>query len=215
MDIASARQQTLQTYATAGATAAYVARELEVDATRTLSAYSLLEGLNLQGQKVLDVGCGFGRDVHRFNQQGANAYGLDASEPLLAEAAQRFPLEGRLQQGDILTEQQAPFNGNFNLIWCCALLVHVPRQHLPGVLSRMAQWLEPGGHLAIHTKEGEGEKITTNLGQSHPRLMVYYTLPELSDALRAAGFVVEKSYGGHRIHTGDNMLGLVARKEAA
>lgn len=42
------------------------------------------------GQKVLDVGCGFGGDFHKWQKVGATYIGVDPSEESLREARRRF-----------------------------------------------------------------------------------------------------------------------------
>lgn len=42
------------------------------------------------GQKVLDVGCGFGGDFHKWRKVGATYIGIDPSEESLIEARRRF-----------------------------------------------------------------------------------------------------------------------------
>ncbi len=40
----------------------------------------------LSGKEVLDVGCGFGRDVGKMRKLGYTAYGIDISEKMIGEA---------------------------------------------------------------------------------------------------------------------------------
>jgi ubiquinone/menaquinone biosynthesis C-methylase UbiE len=44
--------------------------------------YELL-GSDVKGKRVLDVGCGFGKDMLYLNDQGADVFGIDSSEKML------------------------------------------------------------------------------------------------------------------------------------
>jgi len=52
------------------------------------------------GCRVLDAGCGSGRDVHTLRQLGFQAFGCDMSRAMIDEAFKFYPeLEGRLECG--------------------------------------------------------------------------------------------------------------------
>jgi SAM-dependent methyltransferase len=158
---------------------------------------------------VLDVGCGFGRDVAEFRQRGADAYGCDGSEVLLADA--RAEVGDFFKLCDVLREP-LPWGGEFDLVWSCMLLVHVPRDRMGSVMAKMWQCLRPGGQLLLNTKWGEGEHVAHNLGADKPRLMVYYREEELAaEVARLGGEVVRLDLGA-TLATGDRVMELVARK---
>jgi SAM-dependent methyltransferase len=53
-----------------------------------------------QGQRVLDVGCGVGVFLRLVADRGAQAFGIDASEALIAAARERVP-EAEVRVGDM------------------------------------------------------------------------------------------------------------------
>lgn len=94
------------------------------------------------GARVLDVGCGAGRDLRAFAEADLQPEGLEAS-PTLAAWARRHagvPVTVGLLED---AEWGAPFDG----VWACASLVHVPCSDLSCPLDRLASWLKPGGWL--------------------------------------------------------------------
>ena len=161
--------------------------------------------------RVLDVGCGFGRDVVEFRKRGAEAFGCDVSEVLLSEARKHgdwFAACNLREAGEL------PFDGKFDLIWCCAVLVHIPRAEVRAVLQRLWDGLKPGGRLVIWTKIGEGERVMSNLGENLPRMMVYYAQEELLVPLKEWGAEVELASDTQRdaLPTGDHLMYLRVRK---
>ena len=52
--------------------------------------YALLD-FPLKGKKVLDVGCGFGKDLSFFEKEGAIVYGIDTSEKMIELAKTKNP----------------------------------------------------------------------------------------------------------------------------
>lgn len=179
---------------------------------RAGNVYRILDGLDLRGLRVLDAGCGFGRDVAEFRRRGAEAYGCDASVPLLEEA--------RRVHGDYFARWEAPggeipFEGSFDLIWTCMLLVHVPREAMPELVGMFWQKLRPGGRLVINTKTGAGEKVMGNLGEGLERVMVYYAHDEIISVIKNLGGEIEFiNEDAGRLVTGDGVLEIRARKGA-
>lgn len=103
--------------------------------------------------RILDAGCGAGRDLRAFRDLGYAATGFDASPALVALA--------RGHAGDpvhCLTFQTISWQAAFHGIWACASLLHVPRVALGDSLYRLATALLPGGILYVSFKYGAAER---------------------------------------------------------
>jgi 2-polyprenyl-3-methyl-5-hydroxy-6-metoxy-1,4-benzoquinol methylase len=201
---------TLNAYIQPEGARAYLQKEAQTEVRRQDDINRLLDNENLQGKRVLDLGCGFGRDVAEMRRRGADAHGVDASEALLAEARRRYG-DGLWHCADILTLEQPPVE-NIDILWSYALLVHVPRAAMPGLLRRWAGWLKPGGRMILFSKAGEGEKVYTNMGANWPRLMVFYTANEISVALQACGMKVTNAAVTAYRAAGDEVFEVKAEK---
>ena len=105
-----------------------------------------------QGGKILDAGCGSGRDSLYFINLGFKVTAIDAS-PVLAELSSK--LIG--QPVAVLRFQDLDFAGEFDGIWACASLLHVPRSEMHDVLSRLTKALKPNGVLYASFKYGDDE----------------------------------------------------------
>ena len=102
--------------------------------------------------KLLDAGCGSGRDTKVFLDRGYQVHAFDAA-PTIAQLASEY-LSHKV---DVLRFQDLSFNKEFDGIWACASLLHVPSAELPDVLQRMFRALKPGGRLYASFKYGNGE----------------------------------------------------------
>lgn len=94
------------------------------------------------GSNVLELGCGTGRPVGARLATEHSYLGVDAS-PQMVELAQRSVPDGRFQVAD-MTALDLPENG-FDAVVAFYSIIHVPRDHQPGLFSRIRSWLRPGG----------------------------------------------------------------------
>ena len=103
------------------------------------------------GGRVLDAGCGSGRDARAFAAMGYQVAAFDASPELAAIASAHSGLA--VQVADFLTlpTPDTPFDG----IWACASLLHVPQAEQPQAWARLWQALRPGGVVYASYKLGD------------------------------------------------------------
>jgi SAM-dependent methyltransferase len=106
------------------------------------------------GGRILDAGCGSGRDALAFKQLGYMVTAFDAS----AELAKRASLLIG-QPVEVLRFQEMTYEEGFDGVWGCASLLHVPRSEMDGVLERVIRALNPGGVLFASFKMGDGEEV--------------------------------------------------------
>lgn len=106
------------------------------------------------GARILDAGCGSGRDAKAFAELGFEVTAFDASSELAALATEHcgFPVEVRRFED---LAETAAYDG----IWCCASLLHVPASEMHEALSRLWAALAPGGTLYLSLKHGRGERL--------------------------------------------------------
>lgn len=99
--------------------------------------------------KVIDMGCGSGRDVLAFRNMGFNAVGLDASEGLVQLAEEKLGIPViTADMSSWVTDE--PYDG----IWCCASLMHLNNEDCRRFFSNLKYNLKPGGILYISVKSG-------------------------------------------------------------
>lgn len=177
--------KTHQTYCSPEGAAAFIAKETPYGQERNARVFKIIEDLNLSDKKILDVGCGFGRDTLYFRQKGAEAYGIDISAELLKKPLIQHPHYFAVH--NILDNEPLPFPAPFDLIWASAFFVHIPKQNLKSTLLKLWGNLASGGHLIIFTKLGQGEEMKYNLGENLDRLMVYYQRDDFLSILTPLG----------------------------
>lgn len=105
-----------------------------------------------EGDTILDLGCGSGRDSLAFYEHGYDVTPLDASEEMCKLAEIHTGLEV-LQ----MAYEDMEFDEVFDGIWGCEALIHVPEDELGDVLTRIIDALDRGGVLFLSFRAGEFE----------------------------------------------------------
>lgn len=154
---------------------------------------------------VVDIGCGPGRDLCAFAQDGVEALGVDLSLAMLAEARKRF--NGQLMVADM---RSLPFGKDtLDGAWLCASLLHVPKRHTPATLSGLSAVLRSGGTLFVGVKEGQGESFRTRDGLE--RFFSFYSESEITSQVTEAGFeVLERWLDTDDVHP-DPWINVIAK----
>jgi SAM-dependent methyltransferase len=137
------------------------------------------------GALVADVGCGPGNDTVRLRELGLRAHGFDLSAAMLT--ARDVPGQVRAD----LRRLPLP-DGVLDGLWCIAVLLHIPRELVPGALAEFRRVLRPGGHAIIVVAEGGGEgweRYPFQEGGPH-RYFVYHARNAFTALLAAAGFEI-------------------------
>jgi SAM-dependent methyltransferase len=173
------------------------------------------ERLGLQsGERLLDLGCGFGRHAFAAGRLGAHVVALDRADTELKEVRNTFgamAVAGEVSeaacagtvQGDATT---LPFaDGAFDRVIASEVLEHVVDD--AHALSELARVLRPGGVLAATVPASGPEKICWRLSDEyHAPIAVgghvrIYSVVELSAKLRAAGLQPFARHRAHALHS--------------
>ncbi len=101
---------------------------------------------------ILDAGCGSGRDAKSFIERGYQVTAFDASAEIAALATKEIGQPVRVKR-----LQDIQYQNQFDGIWACASLLHVPAKELPDVFRRLARALKPNGVIYCSFKYGQGE----------------------------------------------------------
>lgn len=129
---------------------AFFSGTVDVDMTSLYQPF--IAALPAQG-RVLDAGCGSGRDSKAFAGMGYHVEAFDASPEMVAMASEHAGLAVRQMRFD-----EVAALSRYDGIWCCASLLHVPAAGLPDAMQRLARALKPGGIWYVSFKYGYGER---------------------------------------------------------
>ncbi len=100
-----------------------------------------------QGSRVLEIGAGSGRDLLKLLENGYDAYGIDASEAMVARAvAENSRLSDRLITASLPGEKPF-FDRQFDGILCSAVMMHIPDEHLFDAVYSIRANLKEKGRL--------------------------------------------------------------------
>ena len=113
------------------------------------SLHSLLDKWLPDKGRVLEIGCGSGRDAYWMGRRGLDVVATDASESMLAEAARQHPVSSVLFMPAIfpLAEDSELLRDRFDAIVCIAVCMHLPDNELFDSVFQMREMLKPGGRV--------------------------------------------------------------------
>lgn len=108
-----------------------------------------------EGSKILDLGCGTGRDSKYFLSKGFMAAPCDGSAEMCRIAEKNTGIKARQ-----LLFEDLDYIDEFDGIWACSCLLHVHSSSLRGIFSLVHDALKKDGILYFSFKYGdfEGER---------------------------------------------------------
>jgi SAM-dependent methyltransferase len=135
--------------------------------------------------RILDLGCGPGRDLVTFRALGHEPVGLDGARAMVELARRHAGVEVLHQNFLDLDLPPAAFDG----VFANAALFHVPTSALPRVLGRLHATLRPRGVLFASNPRGDDRE-----GWSGRRYGAYHEWTTWRGFLLDAGFEEIRHY---------------------
>lgn len=177
-----------------------------VDVTFTEMQDTFLEFIPAGG-KILDFGCGSGRDTKYFISKGYDVDATDGSEELCKIASEYTGIQVKQMLFEELNEAE-----KYDGIWACASILHVEKKRLPDIIKKIAIATKKGGAVYTSFKYGDFEGIRNG------RFFTYLTEESFEELLRSVPeLAIEKLWisADVRAERGEERwLNIVLRKRA-
>lgn len=122
-----------------------------------------------EGGRILDFGCGTGRDTKAFLGLGYQVTALDGSKTLCRIASDYTGVPVRCMDFREYTPEEGEV---YDGIWACASLLHLKKTDLLPVMRNLGKALAGGGFLYVSFKYGDHE------GERNGRYFTDFTLEE-------------------------------------
>ncbi len=148
----------------------------------------------LLDRKVIDIGCGTGRDAILFTDHNFDYLGVDASAGMLKIAKQKVP-KAKFLKSDFYHLE--PNLKGFDGFWAAASLLHVPKNKIKPILKSLFKVIKEGGtgfiSLKPRKKKNIGEEMILDKRYNNiQRFFSYYGKSEFRKILTDSGFKVVK-----------------------
>ncbi len=116
----------------------------------------ILKERYLNGQSILDAGCGGGRNLKWFYPNDFEIFGIDADAEFLANAKKIYPEAA--SNFTVGTLDNLPYGENrFDHILCCAVLHFAKSEtHFTAMFTELVRVLKPNGTLLIRMASNIG-----------------------------------------------------------
>ncbi|HEX4217874.1 MAG TPA: methyltransferase domain-containing protein [Acidimicrobiales bacterium] len=164
------------------------------------------------GDRLLDLGCGFGRHAYQAARLGAEVVAFDAGADevrnvqdtfgAMYEAGELHPEAARVGavRGDAL---RIPFaDGAFDRVIASEVLEHIPDDHI--AMAELARVLRPGGSMAVTVPRCGPEFVNWALSDEYHNVpgghVRIYRHRELVARLERTGLTVMGSHHAHGLH---------------
>jgi ubiquinone biosynthesis O-methyltransferase len=154
---------------------------------------------DVDGRRVLDVGCGDGELALELGRRGATVAGIDASAAMISAAQARAKRENGDASFQVATAERLPYpDGQFDAVTAIAILCFVG--NAAPVFREIARVLRPGGRLVIGelgkwSTWAAARRIRAWLGSTLWRAARLRTARELRALAEQAGLKVESVRG--------------------
>ncbi len=134
--------------------------------------------------RILDFGCGSGRDSLEFKKMGYDVYPIDGSEELCKLAREYTGLDVRCMDFSDLSDKDF-----YDGIWACSSILHVQREKMLDVLIKIRDALTLDGCFFTSFKNGNDQESYLNDG----RYFNGFSTESFSELSDKAGLEIVKS----------------------
>ena len=159
-----------------------------------------------EGNSILDLGCGSGRDTKYFLSKGYKVDAMDGSMEICKVASDYTGINVKCLLFNELDEID-----KYDGIWACASILHLDRDDLIDVFHRIARALKDNGILYTSFKYSEFE------GMRNGRYFTDFTIESFNEfQTNITEFIVEKKWITSDVRAGredEKWLNLIMRKK--
>ncbi len=162
--------------------------------------------------KVLDLGCGYGRDCKTFVELNFDTYGIDLSRKMVAKA-RKIAKKAKFKVMNIL---ELKFSDKFfDGVWCSASLLHISKKDLPNAINEIKRVLKENGLCYLSVKLGKGEGMFKDKRYNNAKKFYsYYSEKEIKSLLNKnnfsiINFSIDKTRNNYKI---EDFIHIIARK---
>lgn len=164
------------------------------------------------GERVLDLGCGFGRHAFEAFRRGAHVVAVDRSAQEVEQVTAMF--RAMVTAGEASAEQTGqavradllalPFpDAAFDVVMASEVLEHIPADEI--AMAEIARVVRPGGRVAVTVPRYWPERVCWALSRDyhdvaggHVRI---YRGDVLAERLSRAGLTPSGSHHAHALHS--------------
>ena len=137
-----------------------------------------------EGGKILDLGCGSGRDSKMFIESGYKVTAVDGSSELAKKASEYIG-----QDVICSTFQDFVPEETYDGIWACASLLHLAPEDIKTVMNKLKGYLAKDGVFYVSLKYGDFS------GERNGRFFTDYTEASFNELLKEIpGLEVARTY---------------------
>ena len=120
--------------------------------------YDQFEAYLKPGHKILDLGCGSGRDSRYFLSKGYDVVSVDGSKEMCRLAEKYIGRDVRN-----ITFAELDYNNEFDAVWASASLLHISKNNLPEILRKIYCALMSHGIIYSSWKYGGEDRIINGI----------------------------------------------------
>lgn len=185
----------------------------------------MFAGVDLEGKKVLDVGCGLGgMDIYLAKKYAVDIIGVDKEAYMTDQASLLLSQECGSLIGKVSFQclkspvELVEFPDNaFDIVTCKEMLYHVPTKDKQAYLNEMYRVVKPGGQIVIADWNSEAREIGDHLKQAiRVEGFCYFVTPDNFRAmLENARFVKISQMDVSKDHFDDTLSDIERMKDQA
>lgn len=171
----------------------------------SFSEWCLYQIKNISNVRLVDIGCGNGRDLIFFENNNINCFGIDSS----IESIQR--LKKTNENVEISSSLNFDYK-DFNVLYCRFLIHTMKKSELELFLKNLSEKSTENSILFIETRISENQQdykknFNSGIGKNHVRYL--YSEETIVNLLSENDFILErkiKSYGLSKFENEDPLI---------
>lgn len=176
------KTQTIETY---NQSAKQLANKFDNLGARVADIEETFALVKKSNPKVIEIGCGNGRDAGEILKRTNNYLGIDISEELIKLAREKVQ-QAHFKVADITTFQ---FPNELDIVFAFASLIHLNKEDFALTLAKIFTALNLGGAVRISLKYSDVYQEVTREDEFGTRTYYHYSQDDIKDLAKNFTFI--------------------------